>query len=374
MRLRLRLSLAAALLVLSLVVPAPSLATTHVSGQTYNSNTTWTLSGSPYVIDGNVAVASGVTLTVDPGVVVKMNGTFRTLSVDGTLYAVGTSSSRITFTSIQDDSIAGDTGGDGATSGSAGQWWKIGVGSSGTLTFDYVDVKYGGWGFADYTGGEVSLGGGSDSATIDHSNLTYSQTSGLLVGGGSTSPWPTATVDHSTFSNNHTGIYVNMGTLTLRNNSNVQSNTLDGVAFNLTGSFTGTASTITHSQLTSNGEYGVYYQPGSGIGSSYEPTGHYNNIYSNSTKQYYSPSYKPQLDWTNNYWGSGTYTWYNPTQCLLSWPYSGEHVAQGFAALPDGPITWDHTYVVVNRETFDCAIDYADGIPYETSAVDNSGY
>jgi hypothetical protein len=80
------------------------------------------------VLDGNVTVASGATLTIDPGVVVKFNGTLRELRVNGTLAAVGTSGSHIVFTSYQDDSAGGDTNGDGAaTSGVAGQWTDINV-------------------------------------------------------------------------------------------------------------------------------------------------------------------------------------------------------------------------------------------------------
>ena len=106
---RVRFAAGAALLLFVVLTWSQDIAATNVSGPIY-SNTTWTLAGSPYVMTSTVTVASGVTLTIEPGVVVKASGQFTQLSINGTLYAVGTSTNRITFTSIQDDSVAGDTG------------------------------------------------------------------------------------------------------------------------------------------------------------------------------------------------------------------------------------------------------------------------
>lgn len=63
-----------------------------------NSDTTWTKANSPYILTGLVGVASGVTLTIEPGVIVNL-GEY-SLQVGGTLQARGGSgANNITFIS-----------------------------------------------------------------------------------------------------------------------------------------------------------------------------------------------------------------------------------------------------------------------------------
>ena len=64
-------------------VPDPVFADTNVGG-TVSENSTWTLAEAPYIVTGDLTVAEGVTLTVEPGVVVKFDSS-RRMTINGSL-------------------------------------------------------------------------------------------------------------------------------------------------------------------------------------------------------------------------------------------------------------------------------------------------
>ena len=66
-----------------------------------NQSGEWTLSNSPYIIEGDVTVPSGQSLTIEPGVVIQFSGNYR-ITIRGSLFANGNSTDRIIFTSIND--------------------------------------------------------------------------------------------------------------------------------------------------------------------------------------------------------------------------------------------------------------------------------
>lgn len=69
-------------------------ASTEVTG-VISLDTTWTEANSPYILTGPVLVNSSVTLTIEPGVTVYLNGHY--LRVNGTLSARGTSANKISL-------------------------------------------------------------------------------------------------------------------------------------------------------------------------------------------------------------------------------------------------------------------------------------
>ncbi len=123
---------------------------------TLTTNTTWT-NNEVQEVTGDLIVAAGVTLTVNPGTIVKFNNSLTDLRVEGILSAVGTAGQNIIFTSTRDD-VGGDTNGDGgATLPGAGNWGSINVGLTGTATIDHSHIRYGSDNTLFVNGGGLTL-------------------------------------------------------------------------------------------------------------------------------------------------------------------------------------------------------------------------
>ena len=163
--------------------PNVTLSGTISSGETWRGH-------NIYCVTGNLTVASGATLTIMPGAIVKFAegksltvnsgamltlqsgtilkfGTGCSLTVNGFLDAQGTRAAPIVFTSLKDDAHGGDTNGDGEkTYAQAGDWYQISV--PGTANFNYCHVLYNSstenTGAIDARGGTVNF----DNSEIAH--------------------------------------------------------------------------------------------------------------------------------------------------------------------------------------------------------------
>ncbi|HMR67937.1 MAG TPA: DUF2012 domain-containing protein, partial [Anaerolineae bacterium] len=114
---------------------------------------TWDNTTVIYVIeDGSVTIPAANTLTIAPGMKVKLNGT--SLAVDGKFVASGTSANPVFFSSKKDDSLCGagvageaicDTNNNGSSAGTARDWGNIQFngGSDDTSTITQAIVRYG---------------------------------------------------------------------------------------------------------------------------------------------------------------------------------------------------------------------------------------
>ncbi len=98
------------------------------------------------LVNGTLTVPTGKTLTLHAGTVVKL-GSASSVQVSGTLMSQGTGAAPVCFTSYRDDSVGGDTNGNGPTVGQSGDWrgLVLGAGASASLITE-TTVRFTGYG------------------------------------------------------------------------------------------------------------------------------------------------------------------------------------------------------------------------------------
>jgi hypothetical protein len=164
---------------------------------------TWNNPDIVYTLGASVTVPTGMTLTISAGQVIKAFGGVG-LTVDGTLTAQGTAAAPVVFTSVRDDTSAGDTNNDGANSAPGrGDWVGLIFNADSTNNvLDRVQVQYaagfgGVAGIADHGGslnvtnsalnnnnGPPISADGSVQPTLSNLTATGNSVNGLVVPGG----------------------------------------------------------------------------------------------------------------------------------------------------------------------------------------------
>ena len=138
-----RLVLAAIIFAVAvLFFPGKGLTATDVSGF-LTADQTWTKSGSPYVVASTFRLNAGIHLTIEPGVIVKFRPGAELGPDLGFIYAIGTSTDPIIFTSYADDTVGGDANGDGNGSmPRRGDWLGIHVHNTAS-NIQFAEIRYG---------------------------------------------------------------------------------------------------------------------------------------------------------------------------------------------------------------------------------------
>jgi hypothetical protein len=351
-------------------LPCAAGAATYVS-TAINTNDTWNAAGSPYVIQSSgLPVSAGATLTIEAGVIVKFGygGGGDALNVEGNLVVLGSPTNHVTFTSIEDDAIGGDTGGDGFTLGAPGQWAAIRV--YGTASLSHVDIRYGGYGVnSSYGAIHVQSGG---TAALDYTSVRYSQTSGL-----SATLCAAATIRRSEFAFNAFGMSLSRCPVTIREGTRVTYNTGTGIFIALPQSYSGAPISMTNSDVTFNGDFGLRLTVDPGVPVASQPYGHQNNILGNDgadTGQFFSLYHLPGADWSSNYWGDVRAPVECPWAPANTFPmHLSYEEPNPYTGLPRrGPVSYQSYSKPLSNPLERCAADKVKDYPYAATLFDNT--
>jgi hypothetical protein len=162
--------------VIALFFPSLSAnADTYVTGSLLN-DTLW--SSGTYILDGTVSVATGVTLTISPGVTVLTKNFSSTLLVGGNLIAEGTESQRITFSSLNP-----------ASAGPYATNHAIKMSNSSGSRISYATIS----------NASIGLSLDGNSSLIASNNLFQNNRIAVTDSGG----YQSMNFQHNTFSNNY---------------------------------------------------------------------------------------------------------------------------------------------------------------------------
>ncbi|MFN3202441.1 MAG: right-handed parallel beta-helix repeat-containing protein [Bradymonadia bacterium] len=170
-----------------------------------------------FVVAGDIQVRSGATLTIDRGVIVKFEpGSSLRVQSGSRLIANGVAGDEIVFTSVRDDSVGGDTNGDGDSSAPAANDWE------NVMFSDAADGNRMSHFVLRYAGSRGIGGLYSERSSVAITDCSISSTSsyGIYFYQGGASEISRCDISNTT----HSGIYAFQATMDMEDNEIFETN------------------------------------------------------------------------------------------------------------------------------------------------------
>ena len=231
---------------------------TPVKG-TISNNTRWIAANSPYILIDYIIISKGVTLTIEPGVIIKSLSKKDDISVEGNLIAIGTANEPIVFTTYKDS----DYGGSGVTWYDG--WFGIDV-HEGEFIADYIKLRYGSLliknGKVNLTNSEVNDTYGISIRERTDSNELILDNNTIIRAGIDVEEYGTGNLSingNTITENNSFGIYIKeygTGNLSIKDN-NITNNKSDDIRINLSGLKSSIFSGIENNNMENNNSYSL---------------------------------------------------------------------------------------------------------------------
>ena len=225
-----------------------------VQSGSLTSDTVWNSDYGTIIVDGTVTVPAGITLTIEAGTVVKFTKGSGGLMVRGTLDVEGVLGNGVVFTSIRDDSVGGDTNGDGnGTSPATGDWTAIKIlGASASGIFQHADVRY-----ASY----AIYGGYWDDSGGSHIELKNTILQDGGYGAYVYTPYVEITAENCVIANNaYTGVFVRADSRHVFRNCTIVGNGFAGGGWTGAGVHVGGANITLENTIVAFNADGLHHQ------------------------------------------------------------------------------------------------------------------
>jgi parallel beta-helix repeat protein len=188
----------------------------HINGPVYWSSNP----GFPLIVFDDVVINENASLSLPPGTTVKFNDHWDDIYVNGQLVAGDIGFAPVTFTSLHDDSIDGDTNGNGTeTVAEPDQWGAIWF--NPTSTYNVMENCWLGYGGGAYTSAVINIL--TSSLQLFNSTVAYSAERGIYIENASP---PLA---NNIIRNNSVGLFTAQASLPTLTSNDIFDNTDFGI-------------------------------------------------------------------------------------------------------------------------------------------------